>query len=139
MKKTWIEKRDCEKSFKIKVIDKPFSDMPKGSKMLIVTPQIIDNYLRNIPFGKSIAFGGMRKDLASKYNANHTCPVTTGIFLRIVSEAAYQEFTLGKKHNEITPFWRVVTQHMNLAKKLECGEAFIVKQRRQENLDEEIN
>ena len=32
MKKSWIEKRDCEKSFKIKTIDKKFADIPKGSK-----------------------------------------------------------------------------------------------------------
>ena len=28
MKKSWIEKRDCEKSFKIKTIDKKFADIP---------------------------------------------------------------------------------------------------------------
>ena len=42
MKKSWIEKRDCEKSFKIKTIDKKFADIPKGSRMLIASP----NYRR---------------------------------------------------------------------------------------------
>ena len=34
-KKTWIEKRDCDKSYKIKTIDKKFADIPEGSKMFI--------------------------------------------------------------------------------------------------------
>lgn len=52
-KKTWLEKRDCNKSFKIKTIDKKFADIPEGSKMLIATPQIIDDYVNHIPFGQS--------------------------------------------------------------------------------------
>ena len=47
MKKSWIEKRDCEKSFKIKTIDKYFADIPKGSRMLIASPPIIDEYVIN--------------------------------------------------------------------------------------------
>jgi len=53
-KKSWIEKRDCEKSFKIKTIDKKFADIPEGSKMLIASPQIIDEYVKQIPFGSTI-------------------------------------------------------------------------------------
>ena len=39
-KKTWIEKRDCDKSYKIKTIDKKFADIPGGSKMFISTPEL---------------------------------------------------------------------------------------------------
>ena len=54
MKKSWIEKRDCEKSFKIKTIDKKFADIPEGSKMLIVSPPIIDEYVKSITYGKFV-------------------------------------------------------------------------------------
>ena len=40
IKKFWIEKRDCEKSFKLETIDKKFVDILKGSKILIVSPPI---------------------------------------------------------------------------------------------------
>ena len=63
-KKTWIEKRDCKKSFKIKTIDKKFADISEGSKMLIATPQIIDDYVIHIPFGKTTELATMRNDLA---------------------------------------------------------------------------
>ena len=134
-KKTWLEKRNCNKSFKIKTNDKKFADIPEGSKMLIATPQIIDKYVNEIPFGQSSELNTMRNDLATEYQADKTCPVTTGIFLRIVSEASYEELNSGKNIKEITPFWRIVNPKSNLAKKLACGINFIKIQREIEGLD----
>ncbi len=131
-KKTWIEKRNCEKSFKIKTIDKKFADIPEGSKMLIVSPPIIDEYVKSIAFGNETELSTMRDDLAIAFKADKTCPVTTGIFLRIVAESAYEELLAGKKIADITPFWRIVNPKMNLAKKLACGIDFIIEQRRKE-------
>ena len=131
-KKTWVEKRDCDNSYKIKTIDKKFADIPEGSKMFISTPKIIDDYIKHIPFGKSTELSTMRNDLAIDYQAHKTCPVTTGIFLRIVSEASYEEFKSGKGIDEVTPFWRVVNPKSKLANKLECGVEFINKQRENE-------
>ena len=132
--KTWIEKRDCDKSFKIKTIDKKFADIPEGSKMFISTPKIIDDYIKNIPFGKSTELSIMRNDLAIDYQADKTCPVTTGIFLRIISEASYMELKQGKVIDEVTPFWRIVNPKSKLANKLECGIEFIEKQRENEGI-----
>ena len=134
-KKTWIEKRDCNKSFKIKTIDKKFADISEGSKMLIATPQIIDDYVNHIPFGKSTELATMRKDLAIEYKADKTCPVTTGIFLRIVSEASFEELNAGKDIQKVTPFWRTVNPKSKLAEKLECGIDFIEKQRENERIE----
>ena len=128
-KKTWIEKRDCNKSYKIKTIYKKFADIPEGSKMFIATPRIIDDYIKHIPYGKSTELSTMRNDLAIEYQADNTCPVTIGIFLRIVSEASYEELKSGKGIEEVTPFWRIVNPKSKLANKLECGAEFINKQR----------
>ena len=103
--KSWIDKRDCEMSYKIKTIDKKFADITEGSKMFIATPLIIDEYVKRIPFGKSTQLTTMRDNLAIKYKADKTCPVTTGIFLRIVSEASYMELKQGKEIDEVAPFW----------------------------------
>ena len=131
-KKTWIEKRDCNKSYKIKTIDKKLADIPEGSKMFIATPRIIDDYIKHIPYGKSTELSTMRNDLAIEYQADNTCPVTIGIFLRIVSEASYEELKSGKGIEEVTPFWRIVNPKSKLANKLECGAEFINKQRESE-------
>ena len=63
--------------------------------MFIPAPKIIDDYIKHIPFGKSIELSTMRNDLAIEYQADKTCPVTTAI-LRIVSEASYEELKSGK-------------------------------------------
>lgn len=134
-KKTWIEKRNSDKPFLIKKTDKKFADIPEGSAMLIATPRIIDAYVKNIPFGKSSDLKTMREDLALSYDAEKTCPVTTGIFLRIVAEAAYEELQAGKDIDDVAPFWRIITPKMKVAEKLVCGVEFIEKQRILEGIE----
>ena len=134
MKKSWIEKRDSEKSYKIKTLDKKFADISKGSKMLIASPPIIDEYVKSILYGEFIEPIKMRDDLAKLYQADKTCPVTTGIFLRIVSEASYEEYDSGIHLDAITPFWRMVNPNSKLADKLTCGIDFITERQTQENI-----
>ena len=76
----------------------------------------------------------MRDDLAKVYQADKTCPVTTGIFLRIVSEASYEEYDNGIDLNAITPFWRMVNPNSKLAEKLACGIDFITERQTIENI-----
>jgi hypothetical protein len=133
--KTWADKvNDPTKEYIVKKLDKDFADMPAGSKMLIATPKIIDEYIRQIPKGKSGSLATMRRDLASEYGADYTCPVTSGIFLRIVSEAAHEQFEKGSTLNKITPFWRVVDEKSALNKKLSFGTEFVMNQRKKEGL-----
>ena len=63
--------------------------------MLIVSPTIIDEYVKSIFYGEFVEQVKMRDDLAKEYQADKTCPVTTGIFLRIISEASYGEHDTG--------------------------------------------
>ena len=130
--KNWKKKLNTNKSFVVKKLDKNFSDMKEGENMLIATPKIIDEYINQIPKGINVNIKTLRKDLALTYNADTTCPVTTGIFLRLVSEAAYEDLLNGEKN--ITPFWRVVNHESKIASKLACGINFIKKRRREENI-----
>jgi len=133
-KKTWQEKFNSDKPHIVKVIDKKFADMPAGTNMFIATPKIIDAYVNHIPRGVKVDILTMRKDLAAEYDAEKTCPVTTSIFLRIASEVAFEKYQKGADLDTITPFWRVVTPKMPLAKKLTCGVEFIKEQRIKEGL-----
>jgi ABC-type uncharacterized transport system ATPase subunit len=128
MKKTWLDKLNETKEPKIKRIDIDFADIPAGSNMLIATPKIIDKYIQEIGVGKRIDTKTLRKDLALAHNADYTCPVTTGIFLRIVAEANYEKLQQGKHVKEITPFWRVIEPKSVLAKKLTFGQDFLLQQ-----------
>ncbi|MFM7638188.1 MAG: hypothetical protein ACKO67_00525 [Bacteroidota bacterium] len=133
MRKSWLEKLNEKKEPKIKRIDIDFADIPAGSNMFIATPKLVDEYIQQIGIGKRIDIKTLRKDLAIEHNADYTCPVTTGIFLRIVAEANYEKLQSGKRIEEITPFWRVIEPKSALAKKLTFGQEFILKQIEKEN------
>jgi ABC-type uncharacterized transport system ATPase subunit len=136
MKKNWLDKLNETKEPKIKRIDIDFADIPAGSNMLIATPKIIDMYIQEIGVGKRIDTKTLRKDLAIAHNADYTCPVTAGIFLRIVAEANYEKLQQGKNVEEITPFWRVIEPNSVLAKKLTFGQDFLLQQIEKERVNE---
>ena len=133
-RKTWHEKLHSDKPFKVTRLDKKFADMPEGCMMFIATPLIVEDYIKAIPYGQQKELKTMRAELAQSYEADKTCPVTAGIFLRIASEAAYEEYVSGKKETEIAPFWRMVQPGMKIISKLACGEEFIRVQREKEGL-----
>lgn len=136
MAKSWKEKLLQEKKAVVKNIDFAFSDIPENSVMLISTPADIAEYVSSIPKGKAVSVKQLRHELARRNKAEYTCPVTTGIFLRIVAEAAWEEYQQRGSLRGITPFWRVIEPGSSLAKKLSFGTAFISDQRRKEKIDE---
>jgi hypothetical protein len=128
-KKSWSDKLNDQKEHQIKPLEKDFWSYHKGDVMLIATPQMVDAYVKNIPPGSITSQEVMRYDLAAEYHATFTCPLTTGIFLRIVAEAAYEAFLKSGDSKEITPFWRIIEPGSKLAAKLSCGEKFIEEMR----------
>ena len=116
----------------VKRLEKAFADMPEGSRMLIATPALLDAYVRAIPAGQTVTAKAMRAELADRHQAEHACPATTGIFLRIVAEAAWERHLAGEPLTTITPFWRIIDPDSALARKLACGAEFIRQQRLQE-------
>ena len=134
IRKSWQEKLHVEKKAEVKKNDVGFADIPAGSKMLIPTPLIVDEYIRQIPKGHFTDIRQIRKDLAAEYKAEYTCPVTTGIFIRIVAEAAHEEYEKGKPLSKITPFWRVLSAKSPSAGKLSFGIKFLLDQQKKEGI-----
>ena len=132
--KSWVYKRENCKSHQIKILSKDIAGMSKGSKMLIANTKIFDEFINKIPSGNFVEIKELRNILAKQFDCDVTCPLTTGIFMRIVSEAAYEEYKTGKSLEDITPFWRSVDPKSNLAKKLDCGVNFIKAQQSKENI-----
>ena len=133
-RKTWQEKMHNGIPPKVEITTKKFADVPDGATMFIGTPELVDAYIRNIPKGVHTSLQQMRKDLAAVYNAAYTCPVTSGIFLRIVAEAAHEAFIAGKPIKKTTPFWRMTDSRSPVAKKLTFGTEFVKEQREKEGL-----
>ncbi|MBL7684033.1 MAG: hypothetical protein JNK00_11795 [Flavipsychrobacter sp.] len=133
-RKTWAEKMNPDAEPKVKKVDSDFADIPAGATMLIATPNIVDDYIRHIPKGTTTTLQQMRKDLAAEYNAEFMCPVTAGIFLRIVAENAYEEYQKGKPVSKIAPFWRMIDKKSPPIKKLTFGADFVLEQRQKEKI-----
>lgn len=133
-RKTWAEKMQTPAAPEVKRTDKKFADIPENSMMLIPTPVIIDDYINQIPKGKTVDVNTLRNDLAMENHAAKTCPLTTGIFLRIVAEAAWEEYLKGKALKSITPFWRVIDEKSKIAAKLACGTETIKDLRKKEGI-----
>ena len=94
----------------VKVLDKGFSDIAAGEKMLISSPEKISEFIFEIPKGSFCTIKELRRKLAKKAGADNTCPVTTGIFLRMAIEQ--------HKDDENFPYWRVVDEKHPVVKKL---------------------
>lgn len=133
-RKSWQEKLHVGQQIKVETVEGKFADIPAGATMLIATPAIVDDYIRHIPLGHHTSLQQMRKDLAAQYHADYTCPISSGIFLRIVSEAAYEQYLSGKPLEEISPFWRMIDSKAPITKKLSFGTDFVRQQRQLENL-----
>ncbi len=132
-KKSWAVKFNSRATCEVKQLDKTFWGMPVGSKMLIPTPKLIEDYINSSEPGSTIDVKTMRNDLAIEYQADFTCPLTTGIFLRIVAEANFEKLSQDSAA-PICPFWRMVDPQSDLAKKLSFGTDFIVQMRAKEKV-----
>ena len=127
MAKSWKEKLLSKRKIEIKTIQKKVWGHDAGSKMLIPTPLIIQEYINHIESGNVSDIKKMRNDLAIEYGADFTCPLTTGIFLRIVAEYNYEN--LSKKDFEICPFWRIIDPNSKISERLSFDKNFIFSQR----------
>jgi hypothetical protein len=100
--------------------------------MVIAHPLDVNALIRRVRKGSVVTQTLLRERLARKYGADHTCPLTTGIFVRIVSEVAEEDRRAGKK--SITPYWRVLRDDGSLNEKFPGGPAAQARRLRAEGL-----
>jgi hypothetical protein len=116
----WREKLEKPQEPKIVKIPPKMVRFGKGT-MLIPTPNLVDILIRKVPKGKLVTVGELRRKLAADFGTDVTCPLTTGIFLRIAAEAAEEDRANGRLR--VTPFWRVVKDDGSLNPKFPGGVA----------------
>ena len=102
----------------VKILEKGFADLKEGCKMLIPTPRLIEDYLKHTTPGNRVDLKQMRRDLAAENGAEYTCPLTTGIFLRILTEFTNEQKEAGKPLQSLAPVWRVIHPELPIWKKL---------------------
>jgi hypothetical protein len=119
--KSWREKLENPVPGLPKVVDVPekWQKAQGGRRILVPTPLAADAEIRTVRKGRLITAGQIRKRLADRHQADSTCPMTLGIFLRIISEAAEEDRASGRKR--ITPYWRVIKDDGSLHPKFPGG------------------
>lgn len=132
VKGSWSSKLDHPPTSVVKPLDRRFAGHHPGELMLISTPRAIKTRIRRLRPGTAITIAELRDRLASSADADFTCPLSTGIFLRIVAESALDDMRAGSSTDEITPFWRAIEPDSALASRLSCGPTFIARQRARE-------
>jgi len=120
-RKSWREKLENPPKGLPKVVRGPSSWEKRfgGRRVLVATPLLVDGLIRKVRTGKLVTIKQIRGRLAKDFNADSTCPLTTGIFVRISAEVAEEDKRSESK--KITPYWRVIRDNGSLNEKLPGG------------------
>ncbi len=86
-----------------------------GTRMYFAPPLTYDALMRQVPFGKVITVGELRRYLAEKNGADFTDPITAGIFVTIAAWASVQ------RQGDETPWWRTLKANGELNPKYPGG------------------
>jgi alkylated DNA nucleotide flippase Atl1 len=85
-----------------------------GDSVVLAPPLEVNEIIKNVPVGKLITLNGICQRLAQKHRTKFCCPLTTGIFVMIVANAAEET-----KSN--LPYWRTIKNNGELNAKFPGG------------------
>ncbi len=125
----WREKMERPQEPKLVQVPPRMSRFGSGM-MLIPTPKLVDEIVRQVARGRLVTVGEIRRKLAADFSADVTCPLTTGIFVRIVAEASEEDRANGRKR--VAPYWRVIKDDGSLNPKFPGGEQLQARYLRRE-------
>jgi hypothetical protein len=117
--KSWREKMDNPKLPKLVPVPPKMQKRLGNGTMLLPSPRAVDALIRTVRKGSVITISQIRHALAHMYAADVTCPLVTGIFVRIAAQVAEEDAAAGKTN--ITPYWRVVKDDGSLNPKFPGG------------------
>src|ERR1700682_5371662 len=102
-RKSWREKLEKIQEPKVVPIPPKMRKRFSGGTMLIPRPLDVDAMIRTVKKGSLVTQSQIRNALAGRFHADVTCPITTGIFVRIAAEAAAEDERAGKRRG--TAHW----------------------------------
>jgi hypothetical protein len=120
--KTWTEKYHACKAPHGKILEKKFAGHEPGSTLWISSCSEIADTIKQLNTRSSLP--ELRKIIAGKNKHAVTCPLTTGLFFRIVANAAVESWQTGASIESITPFWNAIEEMDPMWSKIIEAEAF---------------
>ncbi len=122
---SWREKLEKEQEAKIVEITPKIAGrfgVRVGQKVVIPRPKDVEMLVRLVRRGELVTLAMLRRRLAQDYRVDIACPLTTGIFLWMVANAAFEDITMQRTTQEtVTPYWRVVNNDGSLYPKFPGG------------------
>jgi|SRR5579884_2984702 len=118
-RKSWREKMDNSNLRKLVPVPPRMQKRLGSGTMLLPSPREVEAFIGTVRAGSVTTVSHIRETLARKYAVDVTCPLVTGIFVRIAAEAAEEDAAAGKA--TITPYWRVVRDDGSLIPKFPGG------------------
>lgn len=119
-KQTARAKRDNAPAPRVELVAESKGNAFPPGRMLISSPLEITHLIRAIPYGQVITVSELKQQMAQRNHADYACPLTTGIFLRMAAEAAYEENTQDA-HAPETAWWRVIKDNARMLDKMPGG------------------
>jgi hypothetical protein len=77
-----------------------------GDRLLIPTPLLVAEEVARALRGDVIRVSELRTRLATRFKADRTCPLTTGIFAAIIAGAVSED--IARRRRPRWPIWRLV-------------------------------
>lgn len=105
---SWRAKLEKPQEAKIVPVPPKMQKLHGTGTMLVPRPLDVDAVIREVPRRKLVTVNQIRARLARQYHADSSCPMVTGILIRIAAEAAEEDARAGRKR--ITPYWRVLRE-----------------------------
>jgi hypothetical protein len=118
-RKSWREKMDKPDLPKIVAVPARMRKQVGTGTMLLPHPREIDACIRTVQKGSLTTVSQIRQELSARHGTDVTCPLMTGIFLRIAAEAAEEDAAAGKVR--VAPYWRVLRDNGSLNPKFPGG------------------
>ena len=118
-RRSWQEKMDNPNLPKVVDIPPAWQKRSGPGSLLVPSPRQVEALIRTVKKGRLITVTQIRERLAAQHLTDMTCPLTTGIFVRIAAEAAEESARAGA--TRITPYWRVVKEDGSLNPKFPGG------------------
>lgn len=120
VRKSWQEKlREPKGLPKVVKLKDRARDKWGAASMVVPSPQEVEGLMRQVPAGKLTTVNEIRTVIARRHRAPIACPVTTGIFVWIVANAAAEMERQGRR--TVTPFWRTLKSDGSLNDKYPGG------------------
>ena len=133
-KQTWAEILEASGEFEIRPYPEGRRGTAEGKTMLLPSARMLNDAIRTIPEGQTVTPRELRIALAREHGASVTCPVTTTMMLRIVTEAAHEAHQHGAALTDVTPVWRVLDSETPAVRKLSFDPAYLLDERAREGL-----